>query len=209
MNKDICNVISSGSHGNAVLYHNSILVDIGIPFSLIKPYMYDIQIVLLTHEHLDHLNITTLEKLQSERPTLRIACGFWMLKFISDFKNIDIIDICNWYDYGEFRIKPIKLYHDVPNIGFRIFKGNHKTIHCTDTNRLEGITAQNYDLYALESNYNEDTIHEQIAQKEAKGEYAYQKGAIETHLSEQQAREFIFKNAGKNYEVVRLHESKS
>ena len=44
---------------------------------------------------------------------------------------------------------------------------------------------------------------------EAGGGFAHQKGAINSHLSEQQARDFIFKNAGENYKVVRLHESKN
>ena len=204
------NVISSGSHGNCVIYHKSIMVDIGVPFSLIKPYMYDIQIVLLTHEHLsDHLNITTLEKLQFERPTLRMALGEWMLKYVKHLNNLDIVEVGEWYDYGTFKISPVLLYHDVPNCGYRIFKDDHKTIHCTDTGHLTGISAKNYSLYALEFNYNEDTIHEQIAKIEAAGGYAYQKDSINTHLSEQQAREFIFKNKGQNFEVIRLHESKS
>lgn len=207
---NIYNVIASGSTGNAVLYHNSILVDVGVPFSLIKPYMYDIQIVLLTHEHLsDHLNITTLEKLQFERPTLRIMLGKWMLKFVKHLNNLDIVEVGELYDYGSFKISPIKLFHDVKNVGYRIFKDDYKIIHCTDTKHLDGITAKNYSLYALEHNYNNDTIHERIAYKEANGIFCHEKGSIETHLSEQQARAFIFENKGESYEVIRLHESKS
>jgi uncharacterized protein (DUF488 family) len=96
----------------------------------------------------------------------------------------------------------------VPNCGYRIFKDNHKTLHCTDTAHLNGISAKGYDLYALEHNYNEDTVFNDIRQKEQAGEFTYQKNAIKSHLSEQQARKFIFENKGDNYEVLRLHESK-
>lgn len=209
VNKDICNVIATGSTGNAVLLHKSILLDIGVPFIKIKPYLYDIQIVFISHFHADHLNIKTLKRLQFERPTLRITVGKHMLKSLEGLKNIDIIDINTLYDYGLFKISPVKLYHDVICFGLRVFKGDHKTFFAVDTAHLNGIEAKGYNLYLLESNYNEDTIHQQIAQKEAKGEYAYQKGAIETHLSEQQSRQFIFENKGEKYEVVRLHESKS
>ena len=40
---------------------------------------------------------------------------------------------------------PIKLYHDVPNCGYRIFINDKKIIYMTDTKTLEGITAKNYD----------------------------------------------------------------
>ena len=63
-----------------------------------------------------------------------------------------------------------------------------------------------YDLYAVEHNYDADTIDEAIAAKQAAGEYAYQKGAVNSHLSEQQASEFIYRNRSANSQTLRLHE---
>lgn len=201
-------VIKSGSTGNAVIYHNSIMVDCGVTFASVLPFLYDIQIILLTHVHKDHFNIKTLKKIQSERPTLRIGCGEWLENELKGFKNVDIYEIGQIYDYNAFKISPIKLYHDVPNCGYRIFKDNTKIIHATDTAHLQGITAKDYDLYAIEHNYNEDTVYDVIEYKTLNGEFTHEKGAINSHLSEQQARDFIFKNAGTKYEVLRLHESK-
>jgi len=201
------NVISSGSKGNCIVYHDTIAIDMGIPYSSIKQLKNELQIVLLTHKHGDHLNLTTIQKLSFERPTLRFACGAFLLDYLEGVKNVDVLEAGKVYDYGSFKISPIVLYHDVPNFGYRIFKGDHKTIHITDTSHLIGISAKDYDLYAIESNYNEDTIFESIARKEAKGEFAHQKGAINSHLSEQQARDFIFKNRGEKSKVLRLHES--
>jgi phosphoribosyl 1,2-cyclic phosphodiesterase len=200
-------VVKTGSTGNAVLYHNSILVDCGVPYALIKPYLYDIDIVLLTHEHKDHFNIKTIEKLIFERPALRIACCEWIVNLLPKCKNIDVFEIGCEYDYGTFKISPIKLYHDVPNCGYRILTENYKIIHVTDSAHLEGITAPSYNLYAIESNYDEETIHEIIESKQANGDFSYEKGAINNHLSEQQANDFVYKNKGINYEVLRLHES--
>lgn len=201
-------VIKSGSTGNAVIYHNNIMVDCGVTFASVLPFLYDIQIILLTHVHKDHFNIKTLKKIQSERPTLRIGCGEWLENELKGFKNVDIYEIGQIYDYNAFKISPIKLYHDVPNCGYRIFKDNTKIIHATDTAHLQGITAKDYDLYAIEHNYNEDTVYDVIEYKTLNGEFTHEKGAINSHLSEQQARDFIFKNAGTKYEVLRLHESK-
>lgn len=202
-------ILSSGSHGNCVIYHDSIVIDIGIPYSLIKPYIMDIQIVLLTHVHGDHLSLVTLEKLQFERPTLRIITPIHILKHVDHLKNLDIVEAGILYDYGVFQIQPIKLYHDVENFGYRIFKEGHKIIHATDTSHLAGVTAHNYDLYMLEHNYNEETIDHSIAAIEANGGFAHQRGSANTHLSEQQANDFFFNNKGENSEVVRLHESKT
>lgn len=203
----ICNVISTGSKGNAVIYHGSILVDYGVSFSQIQNYMYTIQIVLATHWHSDHINISTLKKLQFERPSLRIGCCAWMLPYMDGLKNVDVYDIGGLYDYGLFSIKPIRLYHDVPNCGYRIFKGLHRTLHATDTAHLEGIEAKDYDLYAIEHNYDQDISSEIIEMKSSQGIYSYEKNAISNHLSVQQASAFINANRKSTSEVVRLHES--
>lgn len=204
-------VIQSNSKGNSILYHQSILVDIGIPFAKIKPYLKDIQIVLLTHKHDDHFNKSTIKKLAFERPSVRFGCCSWMFEKLLDCgvksRNIDVYEIGEYYNYGDLVISPIKLYHDVENCGYRIIKDYYKIFHATDTAHLNGIEAVNYDLYSLEHNYDEDTINGIIEAKTAKGEFCYEKGAINSHLSFQQANDFVFKNAGENYEVLRLHES--
>lgn len=201
-------VIHSGSEGNAVLYHEHILVDIGVPFASVKPLLYKIQLVLLTHEHKDHLNIDTLRRFCKERPTVRVGCCEWMLPHLEGIKNVDVFEIGYEYDYVHFSLIPVKLYHDVQNCGYKIFRRGHKIFHATDTAHLGGIQARGYDLYALEHNYDEEIINQIIAEKEAAGQFSYEKGAVNSHLSEQAARQFIFNNAGENYEVLRLHESR-
>lgn len=200
-------VIHSGSEGNAVLYHGSILVDVGVPFASIKPFIRSIQIVILTHQHHDHFSVSTLRRLCDERPTMRIGCCEWMKPLLPGFRNVDVYEIGREYNYGAFSIIPVQLFHDVPNAGYRIFKGGYKIFHATDTSHLNGIEAKGYNLYALEHSYDADVIDRIIDEKESEGRFAYEKGAVNSHLSEQQARQFIFNNAGENYEVLRLHES--
>lgn len=201
------NLISSGSKGNCIIYLNSICVDMGVPYKSIQPYKNDLQIVLLSHIHGDHFNISTIKKLAFERPTLRFACGIFLKEYMTGIKNVDVLEPGKIYDYGQFKISPITLYHDVPNFGYRIFKEDTKIIHCTDTQHLEGITAKDYSLYAIESNHDTDILKERIEKKQAKGEFCYEIGAMNSHLSEQQARDFIFRNRGKDSKILRLHES--
>lgn len=200
-------IISSGSKGNAIVYMDTILVDCGIPFSSIKPHLYKLQIMLLTHIHQDHFNISTIQRIAFERPTLRIGCCEWMYDHIKSFRNIDVFEIGQLYDYGSFKISPVKLYHDVPNCGYRIYKNGKKIFHATDTAHLEEITAKDYDLYCIESNYDAETVDQIIeAQKNSSG-FSYKIGAVNSHLSEQQARDFIYKNRGPHSQILRLHET--
>ena len=138
-------ILSTGSKANAIIYHNNILVDIGVPYFGVKPYVKDISIVLLTHEHSDHLNIKTLQKLQFERPSVRVGCGEFLLEKLTKngIKNIDVYEIGKEYTYYCGIIIPVKLYHDVQNFGYRIIAFDKKIFHATDTAHLQGITAKN------------------------------------------------------------------
>ena len=206
----IAKVISSGSEGNAVIYNNAIMVDCGVSLKALQEVKRSLKIVLLTHKHSDHLKIRTLQRLQAERPTLRVACGNFLLEELPCIKNIDVLQVGKIYDYGAFKVSPVKLYHDVPNFGWRIFLPNgQKIFHATDTVHLEGITAKGYDLYAIEHNYCEEYIQQAIEEARANGEYTHAYGSIKTHLSIQQARAFIEVNRKESSEVLELHKSRS
>lgn len=206
----IAKVISSGSEGNAVIYNNAIMVDCGVTLKALQEVKRSLRIVLLTHKHGDHLKLRTLQRLQTERPTLRVACGNFLLEELPCIKNIDVLQVGKIYDYGAFKVSPVKLYHDVPNFGWRIFLPNgQKIFHATDTVHLEGISAKGYDLYAIEHNYCEEYIQQAIEEARANGEYTHAYGNINTHLSIQQARAFIEANRKESSEVLELHKSRS
>ena len=203
-------VINSGSEGNAVIYNNAIMVDCGVTLKALQEVKRSLKIVLLTHKHSDHLKLRTLQRLQAERPTLRVACGDFLLEELPCIKNIDVLQVGKIYDYGSFKVSPVKLYHDVPNFGWRIFLNNgQKIFHATDTVHLEGITAKGYDLYAIEHNYCEEYIQQAIEEARANGEYTHAYSNINTHLSAQQARAFIETNRKESSEVLELHKSRS
>jgi phosphoribosyl 1,2-cyclic phosphodiesterase len=200
------NIISSSSKGNSVIYQGRIMVDCGVPYSIISDRVRDIDLLLLTHSHGDHINLSTIKKMQLEKPSLRIGCCEWMIPLLEGVRNIDKYNIGGIYQYGEFTISPIKLYHDVPNCGYRIFAEGNKILHATDTKHLIGITAKGYDLYALECNYDEETVLDIIEAKESRGEFSHERGAVNSHLSEQQAYDFFFKNKKEDSILLRLHE---
>lgn len=203
-------IISSCSTGNATIIRGNILIDCGVTFKRLEKYYRELKIVLLTHIHRDHFNKTTIKKLAQERPTLRFACCNWLLDSLLECgvnrRNIDVFEIGTKYNYKLFKVVPIKLYHDVPQCGYRVFFDDYKVIYMTDTRTVEGISAKNYDLYLIEGNYDEDEIEERITEKQKECKYVYEFRAKNTHLSKQQASEFLLNNMGENSEYVFMHQ---
>lgn len=206
-------IIGSGSDGNGLIIEETILVDCGISFKKLKDDYKKLKIVLLTHRHQDHFNKATIKKLACERPTLRFGCCEWLVKELVECgvekKNIDVLEIGKIYDYRDFKVIPIKLYHDVPNCSYKIKINGNKLIYATDTSRIDHIIAKNYDFYFIEGNYESD---EELAQRKSdkllSGEFIYEDRVKETHLSKVQATEWLMENMGENSKYIFMHEHK-
>lgn len=202
-------IISTGSQGNAVVINRIILVDCGVAFKELEPYYHALKLVLLTHIHSDHFNKTAIRLLARERPTLRFACGKWLVNDLITCgvakSNIDVLDFDVMYNYGVCNVIPIPLVHDVPNCGWKIHFPIGKVIYATDTNNLNGITARDYDLYLIEANYVDEDIRKKIREKEANGEFAYERRVLRTHLSKAKCDNFIYSNIGSRGRYVYMH----
>ena len=206
------NIIATGSDGNAVVINGYMLIDCGVPFKALAAVKKQLKIVILTHIHSDHFNPATIRRLAAERPTLRFACCEWLLPVLIGCgvqkKNIDLLKVGKIYNYGAFKLSPIKLYHDVDNCGWRIFSGAEKAVYITDTSTVQGITAKDYDLYLIEANYSEPEIQERIKAKEAAGQYVYEYRVLKTHLSKEECDQWLMDNIGENSEYVYIHQHK-
>lgn len=202
-------VISTGSKGNAVVVNGCVLIDCGVSFKAIKPYVSSLKLVLLTHIHSDHFNSRTLRLLAERRPTLRFGCCRWLAADLVSAgvpkNNIDVLDADVMYGYGICNVIPVLLVHDVPNCGYKLHFPIGKVFYATDTNNLNGIKAKHYDLYMVEANYEDDVIQEKIAAKKEAGEFAYERRVLQTHLSKEKCDDFIYRNIGPSGEYVYLH----
>lgn len=203
-------IVSSCSTGNAVIIRDFVLVDCGVSFKRLEKYYKNLKLVLLTHIHSDHFKKETIKKLAFERPTLRFACCEWLLEALLECgvqrKNIDVLSIGTKYDYKLLKVVPIKLYHDAPQCGYRILFDDYRVIYMTDTKTVEGISAKDYDLYLVEGNYDEDEIEKRIKEKQKNCEYVYEFRVKDSHLSIQQASEFLIKNMSEKSEYVFMHQ---
>lgn len=201
-------VINTGSDGNATVLNHKVLIDCGVTFKKLKPYIKELQLVLLTHKHQDHFNKRTIKMLSEERPKLRFGCCEWLLQELLDLginkKRIDVYKIGEKYAYTDnLSVQPVKLYHDVPQCGYGVFIDGYKCIYCTDTNTLDGIKAENYDFYFIEGNYeNEQELHERAYND------VYENRVKATHLSKEYATNWLLDNMGTNSVYVWMHEHK-
>ena len=165
-------VISTGSKGNAVFLDGQILIDCGVPFSKLADaeVVRQIKYIFLTHQHKDHLNVTTLKRLLFENPLIRVIYNRYLVKPIADsfhcsspflFINRSFLtEINKWYAIGDIRFGAVPLHHDVPNCAWKIHfmrpQGIFKVIYATDTANLDGVAAKGYDLFLVEANYDKE-----------------------------------------------------
>lgn len=220
----IYDILATGSSGNAVVINGEILIDCGVPMKKLREsgYIKSLKLVLLTHAHGDHFNPATVRALHQERPALRWVCCEWMvwedrekrvpgplLKAGVDKRSIVLIKPGRWYQCGfciQFKAETIP--HDTENCGYHLKLDYETAFYATDTSTLDHITAKDYDLYLIESNHARSEIEARIEDKLARGEFSYESRAARTHLSQEQALEWLVQNAGPNSECVFLHQHK-
>lgn len=206
------NIIGSSSKGNCVIYHNDVMVDLGVSFKDAEIYFKDIKIILLTHKHGDHFNKATITRVGREYPNITLVVPDHMIEDIKPLKYKGIIKVIKpniKYKFGKYIIEAFELFHDVPNVGYKVQYIAHKLIHATDTGSILHVKAKDYDLYAIEHNYDESIIDQTIRNKINDGVFAHEVRSKEYHLSFQQAEEWINSQRKESSEIIKLHTSSS
>lgn len=203
------NIISTGSDGNATILEDFVLVDCGVPYKALEPYVPKLKLVLLTHIHSDHFQKRTIKRLASERPTLRFGCCRWLVPPLIAAgvpeRQIDVLTPRTLYGYGLCNVIPVMLAHNVPNCGYKVHFPSGKVIYATDTNNLDGIQAIGYDLYLIESNYRDEDIQAKIQEKKVAGQYVYELQVLRNHLSEAKCNDFLERNMKANSVYIPMH----
>lgn len=205
-------ILATGSGGNAVIIpQHGILIDCGVTSKALAEYIRSIRIVLLTHRHSDHFNARTISFIAKRRPTVRFACGVFLVPRLAECgvnpANIDILRENGEYNYGEFSASPVKLRHDVPNFGYKIADSTGcRLIYATDTANLDGIEAKNYDYYLIEANHGREEIRERMKRKQMEGVYSHEAAAMINHMSRETADDWLAENASMKSVIYYMHE---
>lgn len=206
-------VLATGSSGNAVVINGEILIDCGVPYKTLEKsgYVKDLKLVLLTHRHSDHFTPKTAGRLHRERPALRWACCEWMVPHLLEASVDDRVIVPQrpgetWHYPRVGSACAESIPHDVSNCCWHIFTKDGPIFYATDCSTLDTIAAKDYPLYLLEANHTKAEIEARIADKLFRGEFAYEVRAAQNHLSQEQALDWLSRNAGPNSRYVFLHQ---
>lgn len=192
-------IIKTGSSGNAVLV-NGILFDCGISWKMLEPYATQVDVVLISHRHQDHIRPSTLNKLKSLFPRVAIIApkGFYegTDKVQYEFDAI-LPHNKKLLIKGKYEVLCTPIPHSVPNVAFVVkFQDGKTVMYATDTVSLDHLHIPDLDLYLLESNYSELSIV-----KDQRNAVV----AVTTHLSQEASFGWYLRNRGDNSEYVPLH----
>lgn len=161
-------VLSSGSKGNSTYVetmNHKILIDIGTSSLYVEKCLKsigvnpeDIDIILITHAHIDHVNgLRVFTK--KYKPLVYIS-----KKILNESKlNIENISSEEEIDINsDIKIKSFKLSHDVTDIkGYVIEEQNNSMVYITDTgyiNEKNFEYIKNKNLYVFESNHDVEML---------------------------------------------------
>ena len=169
-----CNLFS-GSSGNSSFVESDttkILIDCGESAKKITETLNEIQVnikeidaILITHEHIDHIkSIGTLSNkynipIYANEETIN-AIPFEKFKLSKE--NIHIFDFSEDFNIGNLQIHPFSIPHDAANpCGFNILYNNKKISIATDIGHITKEILSNLEkssFLLLESNYDPEVL---------------------------------------------------
>ncbi|AQY52125.1 metallo-beta-lactamase [Listeria weihenstephanensis FSL R9-0317] len=168
-------ILASGSSGNATLIETAdqtILVDCGLSgkkienlFSEVGRSMTDVDAILVTHEHVDHIKGLGVLARRYEVPIYANAKTWMAMEPLIGEVNSDQkfqFDMETVKSFGSLQVESFGVSHDAAEPMFYIFhSGKKKFVMITDTgyvsDRMKGHIA-NADAYLFESNHDVEML---------------------------------------------------
>ncbi len=194
--------LASGSKGNCIYigtYKTRLLIDAGISakevthrLNQIHVSLDDIEAILITHEHSDHIDGLTQLAGRKGIPILtngETAKAIYDL-YGSSFK-FKIFSTGETFEFGDLEIHPFTIQHDaVDPVGFTIKIGNFKLGICADLGFASSLVKQQLqgcDYLYVEANHEPSMVHASARPMIYKQRVLSRQG----HLSNQQCAELI------------------
>lgn len=166
--------MASSSSGNCYLYEFTdklILVDIGISYKKLQEKlveidkeMKDIHLVVISHEHVDHVKGLQTMKKNNDIP-IYLSKGTWRYvkeKYTLSNDDIHFIKSGDQINFADFQIKFHATSHDAfEPLAFEFSISGENYLHMTDTGYVtENLkdVAQKANVLVVESNYEDEVI---------------------------------------------------
>ena len=206
-------IINSGSDGNSVLIENT-MIDIGLPYKKLKPYLYNVTNIFITHKHSDHLNKSTARKIGEMFPSIKFYANKEVCLELRKL-NIEPIEVeldviyenMLGFDECRFFLAP----HNVLCFGVIAKVKGKNIIYVTDsagTDTWLGKHTKGYedgfDYLFIESNHDEVKLRAMAREKHG---FAIINNS-QRHASTQESRKFYYLNRReRESEWIELHKS--
>ena len=150
-------VVGSGSKGNATLLFDEetlIQIDMGLPMrritaalESIKKNKSDLQGILITHEHTDHIK---------NLPMYKGKVPIYASKGTIDYFDHEVVPFDS-FEIGTLSVIPFMTSHDAANpVGYVIISGKTKLVYLTDSGYVPEESLdylKDADYYIMESNH--------------------------------------------------------
>ena len=203
-------VLSSGSKGNTTYVETNktkLLIDVGNSckyisnkLSNININLEDLDAILLTHTHSDHINGLKVLSKKVNCPIYMTSGMYKELEYIENYRLIesDIIEI------NDLVINVIKTSHDAPDsVGYVLNNKEKSLVYVTDTgyiNRKYFDLLSNKDMYIFESNHDVEMLTNGTYPFDLKKRILSDKG----HLSNYDSAKYLAKFIGNNTKYILL-----
>lgn len=166
--------LASGSKGNCIYFgsdQTKILIDAGISakaiqarLSEINVDLADIDAILITHEHMDHiLGLKTLAYKRGIPIFANHETAKGIVETFHDCPKFKIFSTGETFEYGDLEIHPFSIQHDTLDpVAFTIQVNSLKLGFCTDlgfTTSLVQAHLMDCDYLYLESNHEVSMVH--------------------------------------------------
>lgn len=185
-----------------------VLVDCGISFKTLKPYLKHVKYLIITHIHSDHLKTNTYQKIRQLYPHI-ITIGNWE---VAQNVNVDILALNSKPVTHKGRVfTGIEVPHDVTTYAYIWEEQDGKVLYCTDTSDITPVSdflkGEKIEYFFLESNHDEQKV--EMIRENAYERYGYDAySGAKRHLSTQASKTFYYMNrVNKDSLWVELHKS--
>lgn len=214
-----CEIIATGSKGNAVLLNGKYLFDLGVSYNKLKKHLKNIKVVFLTHIHSDHFWRAGICQLHRRRPGILFVCAVNLIVPLCTECGVDpnrVVMVTPGQtakiNFGPecIHVNVFQLVHNVENVGYavEVIGGEEpgKALYATDTQYIP-VSAPGLDLYMVESNYRDlEELRERKQRKLSQGGFVYEDNVAACHMSQETVTRWLAENAGPDSEVVFLHQ---
>ena len=231
-------ILSSNSKHNAVIIQPiKTMIDLGLPYNRIEPFLKEVDRIFLTHEHGDHLNLATLNRLLKTQPRIEIwlsqklydwilvkdvkqkmtgktSYNFDALLLNPNVKIWDKLSLPHTIQEANCHVQPYTVNHgDTTNLAYRIELPLWQThlLYATDLDNVKDLpkTDKPYNIILLEANYDEKLLEETIIKATNSNDKQLLERAKKNkaHLSEQEAGQFVRENLTEGGVFIPLHNS--